>query len=247
MTHRFKHILVDSTAGPVPRCGEKFGGVAECALPYESPEHYQNHHHPMTGGGLKCTWVLQTLFGRDTKIACEENAENYRHDLSKVTDWRSRPGTIRPPDEDEVGRAANAEPGVVGGNFVFEQVPKNVTVTYGAGSSTRGQVRAAVEEEDQPLEAWQMAAEAIDGYGVVVAGPWPVRQYRIEGAETHVAGGDRPWMRVIASLLTTAQDFTLQVWTVPGDTARVVRVTWGHLDGLGDDVLADEIVARYGS
>lgn len=216
-------------------CGQAWGGVVRCALPYDNAAHYHDEDHPYAEGqgilARRCVWRLQVGERRGEPCGwvrgwVGHSDSAWFEGAGPVLDGNTRTGTfelsdeavvasltsaLRPPDEDAEARSAPSP-------FV---------------------------DADDELSAeapWRAAVAALMGNDAeVTGGPWPVRLLRLHDWDAD--DNCEPVLEFLRGLVRLGE-----VWSMTASrsgSSRWVMLSWGRYVGLSVSEICDEMAVEY--
>lgn len=100
MITRHRFLGVAGEAVNTVLCGEGFGDLARCTLPYDSEWHYRDDEHPWTpadGRPGECGWRLQEGVWGENVILCSGDQSDNMHVPFPATDGELLPRSIPTP------------------------------------------------------------------------------------------------------------------------------------------------------
>jgi hypothetical protein len=218
-------------------CAEAFGGVARCSLPRENTVHWTDADHPFTVSEAldTCGWRLQ-----DKDVAgnrCGFGRHSAIHDVEQAPARTEYPA---------------AQPEVVIGKSGVQQrygYPPDEDAVPAAPIQLTFDLLATPQEPSQE----QDAVACLRGGERVMAGPWPVRQYRLADAGWSLVGADgspmaddqEAYEQVVTSLDTLGETYSVLVTRPLGQAYRMALVTWGAMRGESAEDCAEQIALDY--
>lgn len=222
--HQFKGV-------PGDLCADDFGGVARCALPYDSGYHWQDNDHPYRDPGAGaadsgCVWVMRT----GTK--CEAPRESFVHNTFPDVEKPIVPGPVQ------------YEIPVIPGSYIEPpDAPSRPPLPQYGGDYPEG-VGVEACAMPAPEEGWERAVRWLTDHSVDLRyGPWPVRKFIMnDGAEGR---GAELWQMVDA-LESLDTEYCVRVDRPEGAPYRVALLTWAHFLGFDIDIIVSELHAAYG-
>jgi hypothetical protein len=243
-------------------CEERFGGVAACALPPESPWHWSDADHPYiwpSDDGVNCVWL--TDHGEPCGLGPEDDRHKNGSELPAPRIVVQFEGTVPPPrlreaETVQLDLAEHLEDLAAEGERERRELP-----LYGGDSPDGGtwgghvdgseyswglNAEASVRSEMASVAAaeWERAVEWLTSEDTELKyGPWPVRKFVL----MDMNGDALVEMRAcLGALDALEKEYVVAVTRSEGAPYRVALVTWDMLLGLSVEAACDELAALYG-
>lgn len=268
MTTRHRFLGRKDKATDAVLCGESFGGVSQCGLPYASDWHYSDDEHPWTPAedrAGECGWRLQEGTWGANGMVCSADQDDNMHVTFPTADGEALTGVVPipihvtmqyPVKEAPVAEEA-AHKGWLEGNVYPPGDDGGAPVA--AANPTYADAEAATERLQTtealfaPVNTGDVQPEWSRAIGFLKSeqlslnyGPWPIRKFLLHDGISPDYTEQAAYEEYVSALDQLSEVYSVQVYRPEGMPWRFALVTWNWATGYTVDVACDELAAMYG-